>query len=121
MAKKVVENKELKEACYKLFDNEKIVACNLADNISEYKQVYALKPVAQLLNNEELTSTATLFFENDLNISIASKCGFMHRNTLIYRLDKIEKQIGLDIRNFKDAVIFKNMLIVYSKIKRGFI
>ncbi len=118
MAKKVVENKELREDCYKLFASENILSSNITENILEYKRIYGFKPVALLINDEELIRTATLFFENNLNISLASKCGFMHRNTLIYRLDKIEKQMGLDIRNFKDAVVFENMLLLYNKIKK---
>lgn len=118
MAKKVIENKELREDCYKLFDSVNILNSDVLSLMAEYKRVYALKPVALLINDEELIRTATLFFENDLNISLASKRGFMHRNTLIYRLDKIEKQMGLDIRNFKDAVVFSNMLLLYNKIKK---
>ena len=118
MAKKIVENKELRQQIIKLFTSENIFNNSETDLISEYKRVYGLKPVAMLLNDEELIRTATLFFENNLNISLASKCGFMHRNTLIYRLDKIEKQIGLDIRNFKDAVVFENMLLFYNFIKK---
>ncbi len=119
MAKKITENKELRDDCTKLFASANIFLNNDTDLISEYKRIYSIKPVAQLLNDEELIRTATLFFENNLNISLASKCGFMHRNTLIYRLDKIEKQIGLDIRNFKDAVVFENMLLFYNTIKKN--
>ena len=45
--------------------------------------------------------------QNDLNLSAASKQLFIHRNTLNYRLDKIKKDFGLDLRSFKDAVIFR--------------
>ena len=76
------------------------------------------KVVEGLLSDDELVKTAKLFFDNNLNISTASKVGFMHRNTLIYRLDKIKKLIGLDIRNFNDAVVFENMLLFYEKYKK---
>ena len=118
MAKKITENKELREDCIKLFASSNIFYNSGANLSAEYKRIYALKPVAMLLNDEELVRTATLFFENNLNISLASKRGFMHRNTLIYRLDKIQKQIGLDIRAFKDAVVFENMLLIFNIVKK---
>jgi len=73
--------------------------------------------VISFLNDEELNNTAQVFFENNLNISLASKKGFMHRNTLVYRLDKIKKILGLDIRNFNEAVVFENFLLFYDMIK----
>ena len=60
--------------------------------------------------NAELTETVEVFFRNDLNLSAASKQLFIHRNTLNYRLDKIRRETGLDLRCFRDAVIFRVML-----------
>lgn len=57
--------------------------------------------------SEEMLETVHVFFQNDLNLSAASKQLFIHRNTLNYRLDKIKKDFGLDLRSFKDAVIFR--------------
>ena len=51
--------------------------------------------------------TINKFFENNLNGSETSRQLFVHRNTLVYRLDKVEKITGLDLRNFEDAVLFK--------------
>ena len=51
--------------------------------------------------------TAKEFLNNDLNVNLASLKLFIHRNTLIYRLNKIEKLVGLDLRNFNDAVTFR--------------
>jgi len=57
--------------------------------------------------SEELIETVRVFFQNDLNLTAASRQMFIHRNTLNYRLDKIKKEFGLDLRSFQDAVIFK--------------
>ena len=56
---------------------------------------------------EETLETVRVFFLNDLNLTAASKQLFIHRNTLNYRLDKIKKDYGLDLRNFSDAAVFK--------------
>lgn len=55
----------------------------------------------------ETLLTIEKFFENSLNGSETSRQLFVHRNTLVYRLDKVEKITGLDLRNFEDAVLFK--------------
>ena len=113
MTKRTVDNNELREKCIALFSSKNILS-NSNLNIDEYKKLFAIKSVNTLLTDEDLVKTATLFFENNLNISTASKVGFMHRNTLIYRLDKIQKLIGLDIKNFNDAVVFENLLLLYN-------
>lgn len=118
MAKKL-ENNELREKCLSLFSSKNIFYNCGPELINEYKKVFSIKSVNSLLSDDDLVKTATLFFDNSLNISTASKVGFMHRNTLIYRLDKIQKLIGLDVRNFNDAVVFENLLIFYEMIKSG--
>ena len=62
--------------------------------------------------NDEITSTIQKFFENNLNISETARQLYVHRNTLVYRLDKLQKMTGLDLRNFDDAIIFKITLMV---------
>ena len=54
-----------------------------------------------------MMETVSVFFRNDLNLTAASKQLFIHRNTLNYRLDKIRKDTGLDLRHFQDAVVFR--------------
>ena len=58
---------------------------------------------------DEMIETVRVFFRNDLNLTAASKQLFIHRNTLNYRLDKIKKDYGLDLRSFRDAVVFRIM------------
>ena len=57
--------------------------------------------------SEELLETVRVFFRNDLNLTATAKALFIHRNTLNYRLDKIQKMFDLDVRSFHDAVVFK--------------
>ena len=62
--------------------------------------------------DEETLTTVNKFIENNLNVSETSRQLYIHRNTLVYRLDKLQKMTGLDLRNFDDAIIFKIMLMV---------
>lgn len=117
MVRRQVDNRELRQNSIMLFAS-KYLLFNTFVYTDDYKNFFANKVVEGLLSDDELVKTAKLFFDNNLNISTASKVGFMHRNTLIYRLDKIKKLIGLDIRNFNDAVVFENMLLCYEKYKK---
>lgn len=60
----------------------------------------------------KLSSQSSVFFENNLNVSETSRKLFVHRNTLVYRLEKIKKLTGLDLREFEDAIVFKVALMV---------
>lgn len=62
--------------------------------------------------DQETLFTINKFFENNLNVSEASRKLFVHRNTLVYRLEKIKKLTGLDLREFDHAIIFKMALMV---------
>ena len=66
--------------------------------------------------DEETTVTINKFFENNLNISETARQLYVHRNTLVYRLERIEKTLGLDIRTFEDAMLFKIALMVISNM-----
>lgn len=65
--------------------------------------------------DNDMIKTIDVFFELNLNLSEASKSLYVHRNTLIYRLDKIEKYTKYDIRKFKDAVIFKIAFSIWKQ------
>ena len=69
------------------------------------------------LLDEELINTAAVFMNNDLNLAAAAKDLFVHRNTLVYRLDKIKKITGLDLRQFDHAIVFKIALMVKKYLK----
>ena len=67
--------------------------------------------------DEETLTTIHKFFENSLNVSETSRQLYIHRNTLVYRLDKLQKSTGLDLRVFEDAITFKIALMVVKYMK----
>jgi carbohydrate diacid regulator len=67
--------------------------------------------------DEETLTTINKFFENSLNVSETSRQLYIHRNTLVYRLDKLQKSTGLDLRIFEDAITFKIALMVVKYMK----
>ncbi len=67
--------------------------------------------------DEEILSTVQKFFENNLNISETARQLFVHRNTLVYRIEKVQKATGLDMRVFEDALTFNIALMVVSYLK----
>ena len=62
--------------------------------------------------DDETLTTINQLFDHNLNISETARQLFIHRNTLVYRLERIEKRLGLDIRSFEDAMIFKIAMMV---------
>ena len=71
----------------------------------------------EIFSDEEMLNTAEEFLENNLNVSETSRKLYLHRNTLPYRLDKIEKATGLNIRKFSDAVTFR-LITILSRLVR---
>ncbi len=67
--------------------------------------------------DEETLTTINKFFENSLNVSETARQLYIHRNTLVYRLEKLQKSTGLDIRVFDDALTFKIAMMVVSYMK----
>ena len=67
--------------------------------------------------DDETLATINKFFENSLNVSETSRQLYIHRNTLVYRLDKLQKGTGLDLRIFEDAITFKIALMVVKYMK----
>lgn len=73
-------------------------------------EIFKKNPIDSL--DQETLYTINKFFENNLNVSETSRKLFVHRNTLVYRLDKIKKLTGLDLREFDHAIVFKVALMV---------
>lgn len=67
--------------------------------------------------DEETLTTINKFFENNLNVSETSRQLFIHRNTLVCRIEKLQKATGLDIRTFEDAMTFKIAMMVVNYMK----
>lgn len=73
--------------------------------------------IPEILEDEEAVSTINKFFENNLNISETARQLYVHRNTLVYRLERLEKAIGLDIRKFDDAMTYRIAVMVLAHMK----
>lgn len=71
-----------------------------------------------LFSDNETLSTLETFFQLDCNVSETAKRLYIHRNTLLYRLDKIKQETGLDVRSFGDAVLVKLTMLLYKVTKR---
>ncbi len=69
--------------------------------------------------DEETLITIRTFFENNLNFSETSRKLYVHRNTLVYRFEKLQRKFGLDIRAFEDALAFKLAMMVSDYIKHS--
>ncbi|MBR3810891.1 MAG: helix-turn-helix domain-containing protein [Agathobacter sp.] len=80
------------------------------------KEVFGDK-IPAILNDEEAMLTINKFFENNLNISETARQLYVHRNTLVYRLERIEEEIGLDIHKFDDAMTFRIAVMVLAHVK----
>lgn len=85
--------------------------------IMEYLEILSDKNAAEIFMDEDMLLTADEFFENSLNISETARKLFMHRNTLMYRLDKIERMTGLNIKRFADAQTFKLITVLHKLTK----
>lgn len=88
-------------------------------SIPEEERANYLKGMSNssILFEDETISTLETFFQMDCNVSETAKRLYIHRNTLIYRLDKIKQETGLDVRTFKDAVLVKLTLFMYKVTK----
>ncbi len=79
-------------------------------------EIFGNRSIPEEIDDETL-NTINKFFENNLNVSETSRQLFVHRNTLVYRIEKLEKTTGLDIRTFDDALTFKIALMVVNYMK----
>jgi DNA-binding PucR family transcriptional regulator len=88
---------------------------SLSENVSpERKAELAHQILGDILKDKDLHKTIKVFLEMNMSLTDAAKKLHLHRNTLIYRLEKIKKEYGLDPRKFSDAVQIKLGLMLYS-------
>ncbi len=90
-------------------------ACISEKQVEKVAAFCDLKGLKKVFGDTELMRTAECFIECSLNISAAARELYMHRNTMMYRLDKIKRSTGLDIRSFADAVAFRLLYAVYAR------
>lgn len=102
---------------YKQFVLVKMIEGLSKDKLEEYLKVLIEDIDMEVFNDAEMVDTADEFLESSLNVSETARKLYLHRNTLIYRLDKIEKETGLNIRRFSDAITFR-LISLLSKLVR---
>lgn len=85
--------------------------------LNEYLEVLTDNDAKDIFQDEDMINTAEEFLENSLNVSETSRKLYMHRNTLMYRLDKIERSTGLNIRKFADALTFRFITLLNKLVK----
>lgn len=102
-----------------IFDYNKMVFEKIVYNISSEVKSELLDKFKEKLNSfdNEMIITIEEFVNSGLNISDAARKLYIHRNTLIYRLDKINKETGFDIRNFKEATVFIIAFLIWKGSK----
>lgn len=86
--------------------------------LAEYFSEITDEHFKEVFEDEEMLGTAEAFLQSSLNVSETSRNLYMHRNTLLYRLDKIEKATGLNIRLFSDAVSFRVLTVLHKLLKK---
>ncbi len=104
-----------------VYSYREFILVKMLEDISDSKLAEYLSDLTddnfrEILENEEMLSTAEEFLRSNLNVSETSRNLYMHRNTLLYRLDKIEKATGLNIRVFSDAVSFRVLTLIYQRL-----
>lgn len=85
--------------------------------ISEYLEMLLEPSAREIFEDKEMINTAEEFFENSLNVSETARKLYLHRNTLNYRLDKIEKSTGLNIRKISDAITFRIITVILKLVR----
>ena len=85
--------------------------------LSEYLEMLLDPSAREIFDDTEMVGTAEAFFENSLNVSETARKLYLHRNTLNYRLDKIEKATGLNIRKIPDAITFRMITIILKLVR----
>lgn len=94
---------------------EDIVSCLTKSQRERLISGYDMKKFARIFEHSDLMLAVDCFFGNGMNISETARKLYMHRNTLIYRLNKIQKTTGIDLRNFEMAVTFAILRVLYEQ------
>ena len=103
------------ESIFSAFCNTAI-SCLNPDEQADICERFLKPEIVSVMKDQELIECINAFFKNNLNISETSRNAFLHRNTLLYRIEKISRVTKLNIRNFDDAMTFKFLTIIYDKM-----
>lgn len=104
--------------CYHRQAMERLISA-VPEEIRRQLRDELLSPETGKRPNHETMETVRAFFRNDLNLSTTARELFIHRNTLIYRLDKIRKDTGFDLRRFQDAAVFQMLSCIPDEEKEN--
>lgn len=95
------------------------IASEISDeSAGKLMEMCDVKGLRRVFSDVELMTTAECFIRCSLNVSAAARELYMHRNTMMYRLDKIKRTTGLDVRSFDEAVAFRILYKVYRRNNR---
>lgn len=106
----ICENLELEIRT--IFTTENILRALAEKDYERLSRFFMIARVKKLVNNPDMMYSLKQYLLNDLNVAKTSKAAFLHRNTLIYRIIKMQRITGIDVRNFTDAVLFNNIMFV---------
>ncbi len=112
---KIIKMQDKNASIFSSFCNS-VMGCLNPDEQAAISEKFLTPEIISVMKDKELIECINAFFKNNLNISETSRNAFLHRNTLLYRIEKINKITGLNIRNFEEAMSFRLLNIVYEKM-----
>ncbi len=117
-AENAIRYADLFEAKGNVHSHREFILMKMLEDVPEnklesYLSEWTDESFREIFEDDEMLGTAEEFLRSSLNVSETSRNLYMHRNTLLYRLDKIEKATGLNIRSFSDAVSFRVLTVIH--------
>ena len=110
--KNEIECENLELEIRTIFPTEIMVKAIRNDDLERYKNFFLINKMMKVLNNTDMIYSLKQYLINDLNIAKTSINSFLHRNTLIYRVNKMARVSGLNVRKFSDATLLLNILFM---------
>ena len=102
------------EEVRKLFSTDNLIGENF--NAKKYDEILKSETLKSVFCNPAINESVDAFLEGNLNLTSASTRSYVHRNTLLYRIGKIKKLIGLDLKVFEDCVLYLNARNVFHRL-----
>lgn len=106
----IFQKKEIRD----LFKVKKLIGQNFDSD--DYRELLQIPILKKIFCNQEMTRSVDAFLNGNLNLAVSSHNAFIHRNTLIYRINKIKQTIGLDLKKFEDAALYVNAREIFKII-----